>query len=72
MKKTYAGRELDAPWRAAADERIAKLRQGKITVRVVDAEGKAIEGAIDQTRDEAPFVWLWQRGGCAHAFRALD
>lgn len=45
MKKTYAGRELDAPWRAAAAERIAKLRQGKITVRVVDAEGKAIEGA---------------------------
>lgn len=45
MKKTYAGRELDAPWRAAAEERIAKLRQGKITVRVVDAEGKAIEGA---------------------------
>lgn len=45
MKKTYAGRELEAPWRAAAEERIAKLRQGKITVRVVDAEGKAIEGA---------------------------
>lgn len=45
MKKTYAGRELDAPWRAAAEERIAKLRQGKITVRVVDAEGKSIEGA---------------------------
>ena len=45
MKKTYAGRELDASWRAAAEERIAKLRQGKITVRVVDADGKAIEGA---------------------------
>lgn len=45
MMKTYAGRELDAPWRAAEEERIAKLRQGKITVRVVDAEGKAIEGA---------------------------
>lgn len=45
MKKTYAGRELDAPWRAAAEERIAKSRQGKITVRVVDAEGKVIEGA---------------------------
>lgn len=45
MKKTYAGREPDAPWRAAAAERIAKLRQGGITVRVVDADGKAIEGA---------------------------
>jgi endo-1,4-beta-xylanase len=45
MKKTYAGRELDAPWRAAADERIAKHRQGLMTVRIVDAEGKPVEGA---------------------------
>ncbi len=45
MKKTYAGRELDAPWRAEADARIEKLRKGQLTVRVVDAEGKPIEGA---------------------------
>ena len=45
MKKTYVGRELDAPWRAAAEERIARVRQGKINFRVVDSQGRAIDGA---------------------------
>jgi GH35 family endo-1,4-beta-xylanase len=45
MKKTYAGRELDAPWRAEAEARIAKLRQGQLNVVVTDAAGKPIEGA---------------------------
>ena len=45
MKKTYAGRELDAPWRAEAEARIAKLRQGQLNVVVRDAAGKPIEGA---------------------------
>lgn len=45
MKKTYGGRELDAPWRAAAEERIARTRRGQITVRAVDQDGNPIEGA---------------------------
>jgi GH35 family endo-1,4-beta-xylanase len=45
MKKTYGGRELDAPWRAEAEARIAKLRQGQLNVVVHDAAGKPIEGA---------------------------
>ncbi len=45
MKKTYAGRELDAPWRGEAEARIAKLRQGQLNVVVNDALGKPIEGA---------------------------
>ena len=45
MKKTYAGRELDAPWRVEAEARIAKLRQGQLNVVVHDAAGKPIEGA---------------------------
>jgi endo-1,4-beta-xylanase len=45
MKVTYGGRELDAPWRREADERIAKHRQGQFTPRIVDAEGQPIEGA---------------------------
>lgn len=45
MKKTYAGRELDAPWRAEADARIEKLRRGELVVRVVDADGKPVAGA---------------------------
>jgi GH35 family endo-1,4-beta-xylanase len=45
MKATYEGRELDAPWRKEAEERIAKLRRGDLTVRVVDADGKPVAGA---------------------------
>jgi endo-1,4-beta-xylanase len=45
MKTTYGGRELDAPWRKDAAARIAKHRQGKLTIRVVDAEGKPVQGA---------------------------
>lgn len=45
MKKTYAGRELDAPWRAAAEERIAKHRKGPWTVIATDAEGKPLPRA---------------------------
>lgn len=42
---TYAGRELDAPWRAAAERRIQELRTASMTVEVVDADGKPVEGA---------------------------
>ena len=45
MKVTYGGRELDAPWRKEADERIEQHRKGQWTIRVTDAEGKAVEGA---------------------------
>jgi endo-1,4-beta-xylanase len=45
MKKSYAGRELDAPWRAVADARIAKHRQGDWTISVTDADGKPLPGA---------------------------
>jgi endo-1,4-beta-xylanase len=45
MAATYEGREADAPWRAEAEARIAKLRQGTLNVRVVDADGKPVEGA---------------------------
>ena len=41
----YAGREADAPWRAAAAERIDRLRKGDLTVRVVDANGRAVPDA---------------------------
>ncbi len=37
---TYKGREPDAPWRKAAEERIDKLRKGDLTIRVLDASGK--------------------------------
>jgi len=45
MAATYEGRELNAPWRAEAEARIAKLRQGAMAIRVVDASGVPVTGA---------------------------
>lgn len=42
---TYPGRSQDAPWREAARRRIQKHRKSKLTVRVVDENGKPVDGA---------------------------
>src|SRR5690606_33376798 len=42
---TYRGMAANAPWRAAAAERIARLRQGDLEVVVQDKAGKPIAGA---------------------------
>ncbi len=41
----YAGSEPDAGWRAAAAERIERLRKGDLTVRVRDGSGRPVAGA---------------------------
>lgn len=49
----YAGMAPDAPWRAAAAERIEKLRKVDLRVTVVDAQGNPVPDAqlsIEQTR----------------------
>jgi endo-1,4-beta-xylanase len=50
---SYAGMAPDAPWRAAAEARIQKIRRSPLTVQVVDAGGEPVAGAaveIRQTR----------------------
>ena len=42
---TYPGREADAPWRAAAAERIERYRKDDVVIEVVDAEGRPVAGA---------------------------
>lgn len=42
----YEGDAINAPWRKAAAERIEKYRKGNLTVKVVDENGKAVNGAI--------------------------
>lgn len=42
---TYPGMEAGAEWRAAAKERIEKLRKAELTVAVQDAQGKPVPGA---------------------------
>ena len=41
----YEGREPGHPWRAAAAERIEKIRKGDFVVEVVDAAGRPVPGA---------------------------
>lgn len=41
----YAGREPDAPWRKAAQERIEQFRKADLTITLIDAAGKPVAGA---------------------------
>ena len=74
----YKGAEPDAPWRAAAQERIEKIRKGDLTLQIVDADGKPVPNAtveIRQTR--SAFGWgtavvagrLLAQGSDADAYR---
>lgn len=46
----YKGQSLDAPWRAAAAERIEKHRKGDLAIEVVDAQGQPVSGAAVAVR----------------------
>ncbi|MEM6333242.1 MAG: endo-1,4-beta-xylanase [Planctomycetota bacterium] len=54
----YEGRELDAPWRAEAEQRIAEHRRGPLTIRVIDADGNPLAGVpvrVEQTQHDFGF-----------------
>jgi len=60
----YGGMEPDAPWRAAAAERIDKLRKADLTVLVTDKGGAPVPGAsVKVTQKKHAFGW----GTCAPA-----
>jgi GH35 family endo-1,4-beta-xylanase len=42
---TYTGRESNAAWRTAANQRIDQYRKGNLAVHVVDANGSPVTGA---------------------------
>jgi GH35 family endo-1,4-beta-xylanase len=42
IRKTYAGREPDAPWRKAALERIEQHRKAELSLRVAGPDGKPL------------------------------
>ncbi|MBI5083255.1 MAG: endo-1,4-beta-xylanase [Acidobacteria bacterium] len=46
----YEGAAPDAPWRAAAEERIEQIRKGDLAVEVVDGEGNPVPGAEVRAR----------------------
>ncbi|MEO7766655.1 MAG: endo-1,4-beta-xylanase, partial [Ferruginibacter sp.] len=41
----YSGDAVDAAWRKPAAERIEKYRKGDLTIKVIDASGKPVNGA---------------------------
>ncbi len=47
---TYPGRELDAPWRESARQRIEEHRKAPLTIRVVDVAGRPITDAVVRVR----------------------
>ena len=60
-RATYPGREADATWRAEARQRIRDLRTASLEIRVIDADGRPVDGArvnVEMTRHAFPF-------GCA-------
>ena len=49
---TYGGRSGTDSWRSAADARIAADRMADLTVNVIDANGRAIPGAVVAVRQQ--------------------
>jgi GH35 family endo-1,4-beta-xylanase len=47
---SYPGRELDATWRKAANERIEKYRKGDLTVTVTNANGQPVPDATVEVK----------------------
>ncbi len=46
----YGGSEPDAPWRAAAAERIEKFRKGELMLKVMDRDGRPVADAAVAVR----------------------
>jgi endo-1,4-beta-xylanase len=52
-RSPYQGQQPDAPWRAAAAQRIERIRKGDFTVEVVDGDGRPVPDAhiaVNMTR----------------------
>ena len=55
---SYAGRETDAPWRAAALKRIEQIRKRDVVIRVVDHDGRPVPNArVSLTQTRSFFQW---------------
>ncbi|OGV38924.1 MAG: hypothetical protein A2X48_02035 [Lentisphaerae bacterium GWF2_49_21] len=66
---TYGGRESDASWRKAADERIDKIRKADLSVQVVDSAGAPV---TDANVHVAMKRHAFRFGTAAGAMRILD
>ena len=54
----FGGKTNDESWRAPALKRIERIRKGDFTIRVVDAQGKAVAGAkVSVEQQKHAFKW---------------
>jgi len=67
-RATYAGRELDASWRKAADDRIEQIRKAKITLVVKDGDGQPVKHAKVKLLQKKHAFWF----GSAVAIRMIN
>ena len=79
-RQSYPGAEPDAPWRAAAAERIDRLRKADLHVRVIDAVGEPVPDAgveVRMTRHAFAFgsavtsQWLTQDDADGRRYREV-
>jgi GH35 family endo-1,4-beta-xylanase len=55
---TYAGREPGAAWRRQALARIDEIRTAPLTMKVIDARGKPVQGArVEAVLSRPAFLW---------------
>lgn len=66
--RRYPGFEADAPWRAAARDRIDRIRKADLTITVVDAAGRPVPDARVRVRLDRHAFAL---GTCIKAARIL-
>jgi GH35 family endo-1,4-beta-xylanase len=72
---TYKGRESDAAWRQAADERIETLRKGDLSIRVEDKDGVPVQGAevtVEMTRHRFGFGTAIDEDGLKNSMSEND
>ncbi len=76
----YEGREEDAAWRREAKKRIERIRKADLVVKVVDAAGKPVEGAIVDVKMQRHFFgfgsavvarWLSVEDTDAESYRGI-
>ncbi|NOY80068.1 MAG: hypothetical protein GXP31_03585 [Kiritimatiellaeota bacterium] len=65
----WGGRKPSDAWRAAAQERIERIRKGELVVRVMDAAGRPAPGAAVTVRQRRHF---FRFGTCVPAARLVD
>jgi GH35 family endo-1,4-beta-xylanase len=69
VRLKYDGQAADAPWRAAAEARIEKIRKAGLIIRVVDGAGHPVPGAELTVQQTKHAFWF---GSAVRADKLVD